>query len=143
MIVSGSSHWQGSFRDGTGTISTNTKTLREMPYSFASRFEGSPGAIPEELLAAAHAGCFNHALANIVGMADLKIDSIQTSAQVAMGSDERGPAVLGVHLVVEASAPDVTPDQFRLFADRARQTCAISKALSVEITMDATLVPSA
>jgi lipoyl-dependent peroxiredoxin len=140
MIVVGSSKWRGTFREGEGTISTATTTLDAVPYTFASRFEGAPGAIPEELFAAAHAGCFNHALANGANLQGLTVETISTSAEVAMGADDQGPAILGVHFTVEATAPTLTEEKFQQLAERARAFCAISKAVSVEITMKATLV---
>lgn len=140
MQVNGRSRWHGSFREGDGTISTASDTLREVPYTYASRFEGAPGACPEELVAAAHAACVNHAIANIFRMNDLALDSVETSADLAMGQDERGfPAILGVHFRITARAPDVALDDFRRYADMATNGCAISKALQVPLTHEATL----
>ncbi|MDT5172195.1 MAG: lipoyl-dependent peroxiredoxin [Mycobacterium sp.] len=86
-IVTGQSQWYGSFKEGTGTLSTTTTdTLREAPYTFASRFEGAPGAIPEELLVTGHAGCYNHALANIAFKAGVTVESITTTAELTMGT---------------------------------------------------------
>jgi osmotically inducible protein OsmC len=103
MIVTGHSEWHGPFKDGTGTVSTTTDTLRGAPYTYASRFEGAPGAIPEELLATGHAGCFNHALANIAGMNDLVAESVRTAVEVTMATDEHGPSIAAVHLTVDAT----------------------------------------
>lgn len=142
MIVRGLSRWHGSFRQGDGTISTSRDTLRNAPYTFASRFEGADGACPEELLAAAHAACFNHALANISGLQELVVDTILTTAEVTMGRDDKGPAILGVHLKVEARLPGVSTEQFEDVAEKARLGCAFSKALCVPITMEARLAGS-
>ena len=141
MLVNGTSDWQGPFRTGTGTLSTESDTLTNVPYSFASRFERAPGACPEELLATAHAACYNHALANISGLAGLPIEAIHTRATVAMGRDERGPAVLGIHLDVTAHTHTLDEDRFKEMAEAARVGCALSKALAAtEITMDARLI---
>lgn len=142
--VTGRSQWYGSFLGGTGTLSTGTTdTLRAAPYTFASRFEGAAGAIPEELLVTGHAGCYNHALANIARMKDVTVDAITTTAELTMGTDDRGYSVDGIHLVVTASLPGVSEATFAEIAEGARSGCAISKALRVPITLDATLVPHA
>jgi osmotically inducible protein OsmC len=143
MIVTGQSQWYGSFFEGTGTLSTVTShTVRTAPYTFASRFEGAPGAIPEELLAAGHAGCYNHALANIARKNGLPVESITTLAELTMGTDERGYSVEGIHLVVTAALPGVGIAKFDEIAEGARAGCAISKALRIPITLEATLVAS-
>ncbi|MGW7672699.1 OsmC family peroxiredoxin [Streptomyces sp. NPDC054775] len=139
MKVVGTSDWQGSFKEGTGSISTTTDTLQQVGYTFASRFEGAPGAVPEELLAAGHAGCFNHALANISGQNDLTVESVHTAVEVTMGTDDHGPAVTAVHIITEATIPGVTEEKFHEIAEGARAWCSFSKALSVKITMQATL----
>ncbi|MFD6286869.1 OsmC family peroxiredoxin [Streptomyces sp. NPDC060205] len=140
MIATGSSVWSGSFHQGSGSISTESATLRGHPYTFASRFEGAEGASPEELLAAAHAGCYNHALANIFHKNGREVGSIATQVEVDMGSDAVSPGIKAVHISVEAAMPDVSDEDFQAFAERAARTCAISQALSVEITLSATLV---
>ncbi|MCU1700686.1 MAG: osmotically inducible protein [Mycobacterium sp.] len=145
-IVAGSSHWIGSFFDGTGTLSTDTTdTIPAVPYTYASRFEGAPGAIPEELLVAGHAGCYNHALANIARKNGVAVESISTIAQLTMGTDDQGSdghgyAVEGIHLIVYAELPGITDDQFQRLADEARRLCAISKILRVPITLNATRI---
>jgi osmotically inducible protein OsmC len=141
MLASGSAVWNGSFHEGTGTISTASAALSEHPYSFASRFQGAEGASPEELLAAAHAGCYNHALANAFHKNGLRVGTIRTTVEVDMGSDVVSPRIGGVHITVEAQMPDVTQDRFQELAERAARTCAISKALSVDITVTASLKP--
>jgi len=142
MQATGFSAWKGTWKQGTGTISTKSDTLRAATYTFASRFEGGPGASPEELLAAAHAGCFNQALANNFGMIGLEADSISTSATVEFGHDVGGsPAINAVHIEVVAKAPGITEDQFMHCAERSRTLCTISKLIKCEITMSATLTP--
>lgn len=140
MITVGTSDWRGAFKDGEGTISTTTPTLPDAPYTFASRFEGAPGAIPEELLAAGHAGCFNHALANISGQNGLEVESAHTSVELTMGTDDHGPAITGIHVTTDARIPGATEEKFQQIAEGARAWCSFSKALSVEITLAATLV---
>lgn len=145
-IVAGSSQWNGSFLDGTGTLSTDTSdTVRDAPYTFASRFEGAPGAIPEELLVTGHAGCYNHALANIARKNGITVRSISTTAQLTMGTDNQGSdghgySVDGIHLIVRADLPGASDAQFQEVAEDARRLCSISKILRVPITLDAARV---
>jgi lipoyl-dependent peroxiredoxin len=145
-IVVGSSQWSGSFFDGTGTLSTETtETIRQAPYTYASRFEGAPGAIPEELLVTGHAGCYNHALANIARKNGVAVESISTTAQLTMGTDNQGSdghgySVAGIHLIVWADLPGVTEEKFQQLADDARRLCSISKILRVPITLKATRI---
>ncbi|NPD70037.1 OsmC family peroxiredoxin (plasmid) [Lichenicola cladoniae] len=140
MNATGLSTWTGTWKDGSGTISTKTDTLRNAPYSFSSRFSGTPGASPEELLAAAHAGCFNQALANNFGMIGLAADAVETAVTVEMGKDEEGhPAITQLFVTVEAKVPGITQAQFEMCAERARTRCSIAKALRCEIGMSATL----
>lgn len=139
MIATGSADWAGSFHEGTGTLTTASGRLDAQPYTFASRFRGADGASPEELLAAAHAGCYNHALANIFFKHGLQVGTIRTTAEVDMGDDAVTPGIAGVRLSVLARVPDVTEEQFQEFAARAGRTCAISKALSVQVRVDAVL----
>jgi lipoyl-dependent peroxiredoxin len=146
-IVTGSSQWYGSFFEGTGNLSTaTTDTIRNAPYTYASRFEGAPGAIPEELLVTGHAGCYNHALANIARKNGVAVESINTTAELTMGTDNQGSdghgySVEGIHLIVQADLPDITDEKFQEIADDARKLCSISKILQVPITLDATRVP--
>jgi osmotically inducible protein OsmC len=148
-IVAGHSQWNGSFKEGTGTLSTQTtETIRDAPYTFASRFEGAPGAIPEELVATGHSGCYNHALANIALKLGITVESISTTAELTMGTDNKGSdghgySIEGVHLVVEADIPSVTDEQFATMTEEARTGCSISKALQVPITLTATRASTA
>jgi len=137
-VVSGSSTWQGSFREGSGTIATAGDTLSDVDYTYASRFEGAPGACPEELLAAAHAACFNQAVANIAQLRGLDVHAVTTTASVTMGRDDTGPAILGVHLDTHGVVSPATAASFQDLAERARVGCAFSKALAVEITLSVT-----
>jgi len=142
MQAKGFSTWGGSWQQGAGTISTATPTVQGAPYSYASRFEGAPGASPEELLAAAHAGCFNQALANNFGMQSLTATAIRTTVTIELGKDEQGrPAILGSHIEVEAQAPGATAEQMLHCATRASTNCSISKILRCDITLAARLLP--
>lgn len=141
--VTGRSEWTGSFFDGTGTLSTQTTdTLRDAPYTFGSRFEGAPGAIPEELLVTAHAGCYNHALANIARKDGVVVESISTTAELTMGTDDQGTdghgySIERIHLIVKADLPGITDARFGELAEQARALCAISKILRVPISLEA------
>lgn len=141
MIATGTAWWDGSFHQGQGGISTHSRTLRDQPYTYASRFQGAEGASPEELLAAAHAACYNHALANILNKHELPVGAIHTQVDVDMGSDTVSPGIEGCRITVRARMPGVTDEQFQRFAARAARTCAISKALSIKITLTAELEP--
>ena len=140
MKATGYSTWNGSWKQGNGTISTQTKTIKDVPYTFSSRFEGTPGASPEELLAAAHAGCFNQALANNFGMMKLEAESISTSVQIEFGDAVAGhPAINSSHITVEASVPNISEEQFQYCAQQARTNCTISRVLKCDITLSAQL----
>lgn len=142
MKATGFSTWTGSWKTGNGTVSTKTGLFKDAPYSFASRFEGASGASPEELLAVAHAGCFNQALANNFGMIGLEAESIETSIVIDFGTGDDGhPAIKGSHITVSAKAPGASAEQFDHCANRARTNCTISKIMKCDITMDATLLP--
>ncbi len=136
----GSAHWTGGLKDGRGQISTQSGALKEYPYGFASRFEGVAGTNPEELIGAAHAGCFTMALSLILGEAGLKADSMDTTAKVTLESVEGGFAITAIHLTLVAKIPGVDQAKFEELAAMAKAGCPVSKALSaVPITLDAKL----
>jgi len=139
MNRNGSAVWRGGIKDGKGTVSTQSGVLAEAQYSFGSRFENGIGTNPEELIAAAHAGCFSMALSAQLGAASLTADEIATRATVTLEKQETGFAVTKVHLSVEASVPGASAEQFATAADEAKRNCPISKLLNAEITMDARL----
>jgi osmotically inducible protein OsmC len=140
MKATGYSTWHGSWKQGHGTVSTHSDTLKDQPYSFSSRFEGTSGASPEELLAAAHAGCFNQALANNFGMIGFEAASISTSVVVELGyGDDGHPAIKGSFVTTEANVPGITKERFDYCAERARTTCTISLILKLNPGMSATL----
>ncbi|UPG92734.1 OsmC family peroxiredoxin [Luteibacter aegosomatissinici] len=141
MKAIGYSDWSGTWKEGAGSISTDSLTVPKTYYSFATRFEGANGASPEELLAAAEAGCFNQALANNFGMNGLKAESIATSAVVEMGHDDKGsPTIVGILLKVEAVVPGATQEVFDQCVERARTRCSIAKVLKLDIRVEAALV---
>ena len=134
-------HWEGDIQTGKGGMSTPQSGLfADQNYSFKTRFGDEKGTNPEELLAAAHAGCFSMALSAVLGRAGFTPTTIDTRAELSMdpGMDP-GPTVTGVHLIVSASVPGVTAEQFADIANAAKAGCVISRALAVPVTMDATL----
>lgn len=139
MKKSASAAWKGDIKQGQGTISTETGALKEAPYGFKSRFEDGPGTNPEELIGAAHAGCFSMALSLMLGEDGLKPESIDTKAQVTLSKTNDGFEISAVHLDVTADVPDTDVDTFEKIANKAKQGCPVSKVLNAVITMDARL----
>ncbi|OZY37748.1 OsmC family peroxiredoxin [Pseudomonas lundensis] len=135
-----SAHWAGDLKTGIGSISTETGVLREAPYGFKARFEGGKGTNPEELIGAAHAGCFSMALSMILGEAGLTAESIDTTAEVTLDKQGDGFAITAVHLVLKAKVPGATQQQFDELTTKAKEGCPVSKVLKAEITLDATLL---
>jgi osmotically inducible protein OsmC len=131
--------WKGALKNGKGTVSTASRVLSETPYSFVSRFESGTGTNPEELIAAAHAGCFSMALSGQLEKAGLTADSIQTSATLTMEKLEAGWTVTKIHLDVKARVPNASADALKTAADNAKEGCPISRLLKAEITMSAAL----
>jgi osmotically inducible protein OsmC len=136
----GSAAWQGGIKDGKGSISTESGALKAYPYGFASRFEGQRGTNPEELIAAAHAGCFTMALSLILGEAKLTADHMETSAEVTLEQVEGGYAITSIHLTLNAKVPGADKATFEALAAKAKAGCPVSKLLKTEITLDAKLV---
>lgn len=139
MTTFGTARWQGGFKDGKGAISTKSGALKDYPYGFASRFEGKPGTNPEELIGAAHAGCFTMALSNILGEAGLTADEMNTQAEVTLEKKPDGFAITKVHLTLRAKIPGVDDAKFQELAAKAKAGCPVSKLLKAEITLDAAL----
>jgi osmotically inducible protein OsmC len=132
--------WTGDLKGGRGTVSTSSGALKEAQYSFGTRFENGVGTNPEELLGAAHAGCFSMALSGQLGAAGLTAERIRTTANVSMEKLDAGFTVTGIHLVVTAKVPGASNDAFLKAATGAKEGCPMSRALkAVPITMDATL----
>ena len=132
--------WEGDLKSGKGAISTPQSGLfADQNFSFNTRFGEEKGTNPEELLAAAHAGCFSMALSFIMQGAGITAGRIDTRAEVQMEVSP-GPTATGVHLIVKASVPGISAEQFAGFAKTAKENCVISRALGIPVTMDATLV---
>jgi osmotically inducible protein OsmC len=134
-----SAAWTGSGKEGTGSVTTQSGRLKETPYSFHTRFEDGPGTNPEELIAAAHAGCFTMALAFQLGAAGHTAESLATEAKVTMEQEGGGWAIKAVHLSLHGKVPGITADQFASIAAAAKAGCPVSKVLNAEITLDAKL----
>jgi osmotically inducible protein OsmC len=136
-----SAAWQGGLKDGKGSISTESGALAAYPYGFASRFEGKKGTNPEELLGAAHAGCFTMALSLILGEAGLTATQMDTNARVTLEQVEGGFAITAVHLTLKAKIPGTDQAKFAELAGKAKAGCPVSKVLKgADITLDAQLV---
>jgi osmotically inducible protein OsmC len=134
-----SAQWNGGLKDGKGTISTDSGVLRDTQYSFGTRFEDGAGTNPEELIAAAHAGCFSMALSGQLTNAGTPPESIRTGANVTMEKTDAGFTVTKVHLDVTARVPGIDQVAFDTAANNAKNGCPISRLLKAEITMDAKL----
>jgi osmotically inducible protein OsmC len=139
MKTSGSAVWSGGLKDGTGSISTHSGALKEYPYGFTSRFEGKPGTNPEELIGAAHAGCFTMALSNILGEAGMTAERMDTKADVTLEKLDDGFAITAVHLTLRAKIPGADNAKFQECAAKAKAGCPVSKLLKATITLDAAL----
>jgi lipoyl-dependent peroxiredoxin len=131
--------WQGGLKDGKGTISTDSGVLSNTQYSFSTRFENGVGTNPEELIAAAHAGCFSMALSGQLAQAGLTAESINTTASVQLEKVDAGFAITKIHLDVTAKIPGADQKAFETAANNAKAGCPVSKVLNAEITMDAKL----
>jgi len=131
--------WTGGLKDGRGTISNDSGVLKETQYSFSTRFENGIGTNPEELIAAAHAGCFSMALSGQLGAAGMTAERIKTTAIVTMEKLDAGFAITGVHLDLMAKIPGGDAAAFQKAAAAAKEGCPVSKALKVPITLDAKL----
>jgi len=139
MVRKGSAEWKGSLKEGKGTVSTESGGLSNTAHSFHTRFGEERGTNPEELIAAAHAGCFSMALSGQLGAAGMTAESIRTTASVTLDKVEGGFAVTAVHLDVIARIPGADRAKFEKAAQDAKSGCPISKLLNARITMDAKL----
>jgi osmotically inducible protein OsmC len=139
MERSASAVWNGSLKEGKGTISSQSGALKSLQYSFATRFADGVGTNPEELIAAAHAGCFSMALSAELGKAGFTPDSIETTAVVTLDLHDK-PTVTKIHLTTKAKIPNIDKAKFDEIADGAKKGCPISRLLAAaEITLDASL----
>jgi lipoyl-dependent peroxiredoxin len=139
MKRTGSAVWQGGIKDGKGTVSTESGVLDGAQYSFSTRFEDGKGTNPEELLAAAHAGCFSMALSKQLNDAGFTADSINTTASVRLEKTDAGFSITKVHLDVTARVPGADAAAFETAAGNAKAGCPVSRLFNAEITMDAKL----
>ncbi len=131
--------WSGDLKSGSGAISTASGTLAETPYSFHTRFEQGKGTNPEELLAAAHAGCFTMALSLVLQQAGLKADSLETSCVITLDQKDGGFAITESRLELKARIPGATAEAFQAAAQAAKANCPVSKLYNTTITLDAKL----
>jgi osmotically inducible protein OsmC len=139
MIKKAWAVWKGGLKDGGGTISTESGALKEAPYGFKARFENGPGTNPEELIGAAHAGCFSMALSLMLGEAGLTAEKIETHADVTLEKVGDGFAITKSRLTVTARIPGADNAKFQELATKAKLGCPVSKLFKAEITMDAKL----
>ncbi|MGD2130800.1 MAG: OsmC family protein [Lysobacterales bacterium] len=136
----GTAVWHGGLKDGKGRLSTQSGALSDQPYGFGTRFEDKPGTNPEELLGAAHAGCFTMALSMILGEAGFTAERMETSAQVTLEEVDDGFAITAIHLKLEAEVPGADTATFEKLADEAKAGCPVSKLFKAPITLDAKLL---
>ena len=129
-------HWEGNLKNGKGALTSQSGILNNTNYSFKTRFEGDPGTNPEELLAAAHAGCFTMAVSAMLTEKGLNPTSLDTEATVTL----EGLSITGVHLSIKGSVSGITAEEFTAITKAAEQNCLISKVLSIPITSDAQFV---
>jgi osmotically inducible protein OsmC len=139
MKQKASAVWQGSLKEGSGTMSTGSGAIVEKPYSFKTRFEGEQGTNPEELIGAAHAGCFSMAFSMILGLAGFTPDKIETTATITLEQKDGGFAITASHLDMTAKIPGIDDATFQDLAAKAKAGCPVSKVLNATITMDAKL----
>lgn len=139
MKKTASAVWQGDLKSGKGTISTESGALQDNPYGFNTRFEGAPGTNPEELIGAAHAGCFSMALSLMLGQAGFTAERIATRAEVTLDKDGEGFSITAIALTLEAKIPGIDEAQFQQIANQAKEGCPVSKVLNAQISLTASL----
>jgi lipoyl-dependent peroxiredoxin len=143
MERTASAVWNGSLKEGKGTITTQSGVLSEAPYSFLTRFENGKGTNPEELIAAAHAGCFTMALSAQLGTMNFTPQSLRTSAKLTLEKLDAGWTISKIHLDVSARVPGISASAFESAAASAKANCPVSRLLKAEITLDAHLEQAA
>jgi lipoyl-dependent peroxiredoxin len=140
MKRTGSAVWKGELKGGTGTVSTESGALKDLHYSFAKRFGDEPGTNPEELIGAAHAGCFSMAFSKVLADEGMAPEEIATTAEVTLDQVEGGFAITRIHLRTRARVPGADEAAFRRAAEAAKAGCPVSKLVTgAEITLDAGL----
>lgn len=132
--------WKGDLKSGAGIISTASGVLSSTPYSFKTRFEQGTGTNPEELLAAAHAGCFSMALSSMLQKEGLKADSIDTTCTISLEKDGEGFSITRSHLQLTAKIPGASEETFTRLTNMAKEGCPVSKLFDTEISLDAKLL---
>ena len=143
MIRKASARWDGGLKDGKGVVSAQSGAFRNLNYTFRTRFEDAPGTNPEELIAAAHAGCFSMALSGELGKAGLNPRSIETDADLTLEMLPGGPTITAIHLRVAANVPGADKAKFDAAAEAAKKGCPVSRLLNTKITMEARLTSGA
>jgi osmotically inducible protein OsmC len=139
MKRSASAMWTGSLKEGKGNFSGPSGVLKDTPYTFKSRFESDPQTNPEELIAAAHAGCFSMALSNFLGEAGFTPERIATTADLTLDTIDGKPTITTIHLKLSAKVPGIDQAAFEKSANDAKAGCPVSRVLNAKITMDAKL----
>lgn len=139
MKRTASAVWSGGLKDGKGNISTQSGVLANAQYGFNTRFEDGPGTNPEELIGAAHAGCFTMALAAQLEEAGMTAESLKTTAAVTLEKFDDGYSITAVHLTLMARIPGADLKTFEAVANKAKTGCPVSKLLTAKITLDAKL----
>ena len=139
MQRTANAQWQGTAKEGSGSLSVQSGTLKDTPYTFKARFGDGKGTNPEELIAAAHAGCFTMALSFALNNAGFTADAIETEARLTLDQVPGGFAITAIHLTTRARIPDIEAGKFQELASGAKANCPVSKVLNATITLDATL----
>ncbi|KIF83133.1 OsmC family protein [Noviherbaspirillum autotrophicum] len=139
MKRTASAVWTGGLKDGKGSLSSQSGVLKDTPYGFRMRFEDEPGTNPEELIAAAHAGCFTMALSAQLGEAGMVAERLKTEAAVTLEKKDDGFSITAIHLALVAKIPGADRQAFDTAVDKAKTGCPVSKLLNAQITLDAKL----
>lgn len=139
MLRTANAVWTGNLKEGKGYISTQSTALSDAPYGFNTRFEEGVGTNPEELIGAAHAGCFSMALAARLTELELTINRIQTKAEVTLEQSGKDFTITAVHLDLQANVPGIAREEFEKIANEVKKSCPVSKVLNAEISLDVTL----
>ncbi|MFC5459479.1 OsmC family protein [Massilia niabensis] len=135
----GSAVWSGGIKDGKGAVTTGSGALKDAQYGFNTRFEDGPGTNPEELIGAAHAGCFTMALSGQLGKAGMTAQELRTTATVSMEKEGDGFTITAVHLDLVAKIPGASQEAFDTAANTAKENCPVSKLLNADITLSSRL----
>lgn len=140
MLRSATAVWSGTLKEGKGNISTQSKALANQPYGFNTRFEDKPGTNPEELIGAAHAGCFTMALAAQLTEKKLTIEQLKTEAEVTLEQEGKAFTITAVHLDLQAKVPGIEKAEFEKIANEVKKSCPVSKVLNAEISLTVSLL---